>query len=140
MSDDAQGLLYVAAESGPAYWGPGDRYTFLVTGAQSGGSYFILEAFVPPGGGPPAGCSLLEQAASKATLRARMGRVVRRARGGIEEGRAVTVTSGDWIFGCCWGIVYTFKNVCKVCTSSKLDHRGVEWFARPRKKLISPVA
>ncbi len=53
MSDDAQGLLYVAAESGPAYWGPGDRYTFLVTGAQSGGSYFILEAFVPPGGGPP---------------------------------------------------------------------------------------
>jgi quercetin dioxygenase-like cupin family protein len=24
-----------------------------VTGAQSGGAYFILEAFVPPGGGPP---------------------------------------------------------------------------------------
>jgi len=44
---------YVAADTGPAFWGPGDRYTFLVTGAQSDGAYFILEAFVPPGGGPP---------------------------------------------------------------------------------------
>lgn len=50
---EAQEILYVAAETGPAYWGPGDRYTFLVDGAQSGGAYFILEAFVPPGGGPP---------------------------------------------------------------------------------------
>ena len=50
---DAQAILYVATETGPAYWGPGDRYTFLVTGEQSGGAYFILEAFVPPGGGPP---------------------------------------------------------------------------------------
>ena len=45
--------VHVPADSGPAYWGPGDRYSFLVTGAQSGGAYFILEAFVPPGGGPP---------------------------------------------------------------------------------------
>ena len=44
---------YVAADTGPAFWGPGDRYTFLVTGAQSDGTYFILEALVPPGGGPP---------------------------------------------------------------------------------------
>jgi hypothetical protein len=33
--------------------GPGDRYTFLVTGAQPGGAYFIMEAFVPSGGAPP---------------------------------------------------------------------------------------
>lgn len=52
VADDAE-ILYVAAETGPAFWGPGDRYTFLVTGEQSGGSYFILECFVPPGGGPP---------------------------------------------------------------------------------------
>jgi len=43
----------VHAETGPSFWGPGDRYTFLVTGAQSGGAYFIMEAIVPPGGGPP---------------------------------------------------------------------------------------
>jgi quercetin dioxygenase-like cupin family protein len=36
----------------PAYWGPGDHYTFL-TGEETGGAYFAMEALVPPGGGPP---------------------------------------------------------------------------------------
>jgi D-alanyl-D-alanine carboxypeptidase len=40
------------ADTGPAYWGPGDRYTFLVTGAQSNGAYFIMEGIIPSGGGP----------------------------------------------------------------------------------------
>ena len=44
---------HVPADTGPSYWGPGDRYTLLVTGAQTNGSYLILEAIVPPGGGPP---------------------------------------------------------------------------------------
>jgi quercetin dioxygenase-like cupin family protein len=44
---------YVPVETGPMFWGPGDRYTFLVTGAQSDGAYFIMEALVPPEGGPP---------------------------------------------------------------------------------------
>ena len=35
------------------YCGPGDKVTFLVTGAQSGGSCFICEVIAPPGGGPP---------------------------------------------------------------------------------------
>ncbi|HEY4450344.1 MAG TPA: cupin domain-containing protein [Solirubrobacteraceae bacterium] len=46
-------LLHRAAGTGPAYWGPGDHYRFLITGAESGGSYFAMEALVPPGGGPP---------------------------------------------------------------------------------------
>lgn len=46
-------IVYVPAETGQAYWGPGDMYTFLVTGDESGGSYFTMEALVPPGGGPP---------------------------------------------------------------------------------------
>ena len=45
-------LLHRPAETGPSYWGPGDRYTFLVTGAETGGAYFAMEALVPPGGGP----------------------------------------------------------------------------------------
>ena len=36
-----------------SYWGSGDRYTFLVTGAQNNGAYFIMGGIVPPGGGPP---------------------------------------------------------------------------------------
>jgi mannose-6-phosphate isomerase-like protein (cupin superfamily) len=46
-------LFYRASQSGRSFWGPGDVYTFLVTGAESGGSYFAMEALVPPGGGPP---------------------------------------------------------------------------------------
>jgi quercetin dioxygenase-like cupin family protein len=41
------------AETGPAFWGPGDHYTFLVTGEETNGAYFAMEALVPPGGGPP---------------------------------------------------------------------------------------
>ena len=33
--------------------GPGDLYTFLVTGEESGGAYFSMLAVVPPLGGPP---------------------------------------------------------------------------------------
>jgi quercetin dioxygenase-like cupin family protein len=46
-------LLHRPATTGPAFWGPGDHYTFLVTGEESGGAYFAMEALVPPGGGPP---------------------------------------------------------------------------------------
>lgn len=46
-------VKYVPAGTGPLYWGPGDRVTFLVTGAESGGACFITEVMAPPGGGPP---------------------------------------------------------------------------------------
>src|SRR5262245_24568664 len=49
----AGSLLHRATNSGLMYWGPGDLYRFLVTGAESGGAYFAMEAYVPPGGGPP---------------------------------------------------------------------------------------
>ena len=38
---------------GRSFWGPGDLYTFLVTGEESGGAYFSMLAMVPPQGGPP---------------------------------------------------------------------------------------
>ena len=47
------GLLHRPAGTGPTYQGPGDLYTFLVTGEETGGAYFAMEAFIPPGGGPP---------------------------------------------------------------------------------------
>jgi len=52
MSNQNQ-VKYVPAGTGPVYWGPGDRVTFLVGGAESGGACFIIEGMVPPGGGPP---------------------------------------------------------------------------------------
>jgi quercetin dioxygenase-like cupin family protein len=35
------------------FWGPGDRYTFLVTSEESAGSMFALDCLVGAGGGPP---------------------------------------------------------------------------------------
>jgi quercetin dioxygenase-like cupin family protein len=46
-------LLHRPADAGDTFWGPGDLYRFLVTGAETGGAYFAMEAVVPPGGGPP---------------------------------------------------------------------------------------
>ena len=46
-------LYHRPVATGPAFWGPGDHYTFLVTGEESDGAYFAMEALVPPGGGPP---------------------------------------------------------------------------------------
>jgi quercetin dioxygenase-like cupin family protein len=45
--------VHTESGTGKALWGPGDLYTFLVTGAQSGGGLFAMEAHVPQGGGPP---------------------------------------------------------------------------------------
>jgi quercetin dioxygenase-like cupin family protein len=44
---------YVPAGAGPMYCGPGDRVTFLATGAESHGNCFIVEGIIAPGGGPP---------------------------------------------------------------------------------------
>lgn len=40
-------------EPGRSWWGPGDMYTFLVTGEESGGLMFALDCLVGVGGGPP---------------------------------------------------------------------------------------
>ena len=54
MSVTAHGrLFHRSSGKGRSYWGPGDLYTFLVTGEESAGAYFAMEAVVPPGGGPP---------------------------------------------------------------------------------------
>ena len=42
-------LVHRPADTGATYYGPGDVYRFLVTGAETGGAYFAMEAIVPPG-------------------------------------------------------------------------------------------
>ena len=46
-------LVHRPSGTGETYWGPQDLYRFLVTGEETGGAYFAMEAVVPPGGGPP---------------------------------------------------------------------------------------
>ena len=52
MSSQAA-MFHRPSQTGRSYWGPGDAYTFLVTGEESNGAYFAMEAIVPQGGGPP---------------------------------------------------------------------------------------
>ncbi|HTS24331.1 MAG TPA: quercetin 2,3-dioxygenase [Bryobacteraceae bacterium] len=46
-------VQYVPAGTGPAYQSPVDKVTFLITGEQTGGAFFMAEVVVPPGGGTP---------------------------------------------------------------------------------------
>jgi quercetin dioxygenase-like cupin family protein len=46
-------ISYVPAGTGAAYWGPGSLMTYLLTGKETGGAFFLAEISVPPGGGPP---------------------------------------------------------------------------------------
>ena len=52
MSDSEAGF-HVVSGTGKAFWGPGDMYTFLISGEQAGGGFFAMEGLVPAGGGPP---------------------------------------------------------------------------------------
>jgi quercetin dioxygenase-like cupin family protein len=44
---------HVPAGTGTAYWGPGELMTFLITGEETGGAFFMAELSVAPGGGTP---------------------------------------------------------------------------------------
>jgi quercetin dioxygenase-like cupin family protein len=91
---------YVPADTGTSYWGPGDRYIFLVTGAQSDGTYFIMEAIVSPGGGPPPHIHHREQESFyvlEGTLDIRMGEEV------------VQASAGDFVH-IPKGVVHSFRN------------------------------
>ena len=44
-------------------FGAGDEYRYLATGDQTDGGYFLVEAIVPPGGGPPSHIQTREEEA-----------------------------------------------------------------------------
>lgn len=46
-------IQHVPAGTGAAYWGPGELMTFLITGKETGGAYFMADVSVAPGGGAP---------------------------------------------------------------------------------------
>jgi len=46
-------LILAQSGEGPAFSAVGDVYRVLASGEQTGGAYALMEARVPPGGGPP---------------------------------------------------------------------------------------
>ena len=50
---NANKVMFVPADTGEAYWVMGTLFTYLVTGAESDGSYFTLIVDMGPEAGPP---------------------------------------------------------------------------------------
>ena len=97
-------VKYVPAETGPAYWGPGDQITFLITGEETGGAFFMAEVLVPPGGGPPPHIHRREEETfyvQQGTLTIQVG------------GETLLASPGDFVY-LPRGIVHCFKNTGSV--------------------------
>ena len=95
---------YVPAGSGPMYCGPGDRVSFLATGADTHGSFFIVEGVATPGGGPPPHIHHFEDE----SFYVLEGRVTFQA-----DGQAIHAKPGDFVH-VPRGMVHSFKNEGKV--------------------------
>ncbi len=93
-------LTYVPAGTGAAYWGPGNQLTYLVTGQETGGAFFLAEMSVVPGGGPPPHIHSREDESFhilEGTLTIQVG------------GNTITASAGDFAF-LPRGIAHSFKN------------------------------
>lgn len=93
-------VRHVPAGTGPAYWGPGERMTFLATGEQTGGAFFLAEVEVAPGGGTPPHIHHREDEAFQlleGSLTIQVG------------GNTITASAGDFAF-LPRGIAHSFKN------------------------------
>ncbi len=92
---------HVPAGTGPEYCGPGDRITYLITGAETGGAFFMAEVSVAPGGGPPPHVHSREDESfylQHGTLAVQVG------------DKALKVSAGDFVH-MPRGVVHSFKNV-----------------------------
>ena len=99
---DAQGnqIRYVPAGAGSTYWGPGELMTYLATGEETGGAFFLAEISVVPGGGTPPHIHRREDEAFhilEGTLTIQVGR------------NTIVASQGDFAF-LPRGIAHSFKN------------------------------
>jgi quercetin dioxygenase-like cupin family protein len=98
------GIKYQPAGTGEAYWGPGSLMTFIATGKETAGAFFLSEMSVPPGGGPPPHIHTREDESFRlleGTLTIQVG------------GDTVTASPGDFVF-LPRGIAHSFKNNSKM--------------------------
>ena len=126
---------YVAAGTSPAYWGPGDQITFLITGDQTGGAFFMAEVSVPPGGGPPPHIHRREEETfylQQGTLAIQVG------------GKTLQASPGDCVY-LPRGIMHCFKNTgnmdakfLMVVTPAGLENFFAESFYRAQDRSAAP--
>jgi quercetin dioxygenase-like cupin family protein len=97
---EGNGVRYVPAGTGPTYRSPIDEITFLLTGEQTGGAFFMAKVSVSPGGGTPPHLHHREEETfylQQGTLTVQVG------------GKTLTASAGDVI---CLprGVVHCFQN------------------------------
>ena len=88
------------AGGGQAVWVVGDHYTIKVSGEETGGAFALIEAVVPPGGGPPPHVHTREDEAFHVL------------EGELEfhaDGRSFTAGPGDWV-KLAKGSLHDFRN------------------------------
>jgi quercetin dioxygenase-like cupin family protein len=96
----ADQIRHVSAATGPTYWGPGTVMTFLITGEETGGAFFLSEIAVPPNAGPPPHIHSREDESFQlieGTLTIQVG------------GITITASPGDFVH-LPRGIMHTFRN------------------------------
>ena len=122
--EDQDLAFHRPADTGPSYWGPGDRYTFLITGAQNNGAYFIMEAIIPSGGGPPLHIHHREQESYyplEGTLEITL------------DEKKVNATTGDFV-QIPRGLVHRFQNTGSATVRPPSFSRPQEWKSILRKR------
>ena len=130
-------VKYLPSGAGEAYWGPGSLLTFIATGKETGGAFFLAEMSVPPGAGPPLHIHSREDESFRlleGALTIQVG------------GDTVTALPGDFAF-LPRGIAHSFKNNGNVpvkalvlITPAGLENYFAEVFEPAADRLAAPPA
>jgi quercetin dioxygenase-like cupin family protein len=113
-------VKHLPAGTGAAYWGPGELMTFLITGEETGGAFFMADISVVPGGGTPPHIHRREDESFRVlegTLTIQVG------------GNTITASPGDFVY-LPRGIAHSFKNTGDVTAQAEVlvSPAGLEGF------------
>lgn len=103
-------VKYMPADTGAAYWGPGELMTFLITGEETDGAFFLADISVVPGGGTPPHIHSREDESFhllEGTLSIQVG------------GDTITASPGDFVY-LPRGIAHSFKNTGYVTAKAQV--------------------
>ena len=105
-------VRHVTAGTGPAYWGPGELITSLITGEETAGALFMAEISVSPGGGTTAPIH----------SRGRTNRSTSSEGMLIDSGgrNTITASAGDFVYHPS-GIAHSFNNTGDVCAKAEVS-------------------
>ena len=122
-------VRHVPIGTGPAYWGPGELMTFLITGEETDGAFFMAEISVSPGGGTPPHIHSREDESFhllEGMLTIQVG------------GDTITASAGDFVY-LPRGIAHSFKNTGDGCARAVVltAPAGLEGFFA---EVFEPVA